>query len=99
MGFEPGILVGVSELEAAADEYLKTHARTLATVGVEVESKVAAGHPRSHILELANELPDPLIVMTSHGSTGLTRWALGSVADGLLRTSAAPVLILPQRLS
>jgi nucleotide-binding universal stress UspA family protein len=97
MGFEPGMLIGVSELEATAEDYLKLHASDLMKAGVDVEYKVAAGHPRSHIAELANELPDPLIVMTSHGSTGLTRWALGSVADGLLRTSTAPVLILPQR--
>jgi nucleotide-binding universal stress UspA family protein len=97
MGFEPGLLAGVSELESSAAEYLNAHAATLSSMGVVVDCNVAAGHPRIQIAELANELPDPLIVMTSHGSTGLTRWALGSVADGLLRTSTAPILILPQR--
>ena len=99
MGFEPGLLVGVSKLETAAEDYLLDHAAALSSMGVEAECIVEVGHPRSQIVELANGLPDPLIVMTSHGSTGLTRWALGSVADGLLRTSTAPVLLLPRRQS
>ncbi len=97
MGFEPGLLAGVAELEVEAEKYLQAHAAALSATGVEVACNVAAGHPRNQIVELANTLPDPLIVMTSHGSTGLTRWALGSVADGLLRTSTTPVLLLPQR--
>ena len=99
MGFEPGLLVGVSELETSAEKYLQDHAAVLSSMGVEAECIVEVGHPRNLIVELANGLPDPLIVMTSHGSTGLTRWALGSVADGLLRTSTAPVLLLPRRQS
>jgi nucleotide-binding universal stress UspA family protein len=99
MGFEPGLLVGVSELETSAEEYLQGHAAALSSMGVEAECIVEEGHPRNQIIELANGLPDPLIVMTSYGSTGLTRWALGSVADGLLRISTAPVLLLPRRQS
>ena len=99
MGFEPGLLVGVSKLETLADEYLQHHAAILSSRGVDAACIVKAGHPRNQIIELANRLPGTLIVMSSHGSTGLTRWALGSVADGLLRTSTAPVLLLPQRRS
>ena len=99
MGFEPGLLVGVSNLESSADEYLQDHATILSSMGVDAACIVEAGHPRNRIIELANGLPGPLIVMSSHGSTGLTRWALGSVADGLLSTSTVPVLLLPQRQS
>jgi len=97
IGFEPGLLISMTELEAVAAEYLDAHAQTLVAAGVAVNCKVEAGHPRNRVIELANQVPDSLIVMTSHGSTGLTRWALGSVADGLLRAGTAPTLILPQR--
>ena len=39
-------------------------------------------------------VPSPLIVMTSHGRTGLSRLWLGSVADGLVRSAVAPVLMV-----
>jgi nucleotide-binding universal stress UspA family protein len=46
------------------------------------------------ICERACEIEADLIVMTSHGRTGMSRVWLGSVADGLVRQSAIPVLIL-----
>ena len=42
----------------------------------------------------AREIDADLIVMTSHGRTGLSRMWLGSVADGLIRHSRVPVLLL-----
>ena len=42
--------------------------------------------------------PGDLIVMTSHGAGGLRRWLLGSVADKLLRSGVAPVMLVPVEL-
>ena len=58
------------------------------------ETAVATGVPAAEIARLAGEHSASLIVMSSHGRTGLKRLALGSVAERVLRLSSAPILIL-----
>lgn len=59
-----------------------------------VGSTVATGTPVETICRRAHEVGADLIVMTSHGRTGLSRAWLGSVADGVVRNASAPVLML-----
>ena len=66
----------------------------LAAAGVSTSSEILRGNPAAALLALeAKEHPD-LVVMSSHGRTGLTRFALGSVADRLVREGTAPVLLV-----
>lgn len=46
------------------------------------------------ILEIARSWHADLIVLSSHGRTGFTRWVLGSIADTIVRQSPVPALIL-----
>lgn len=62
--------------------------------GVVVGSTVVAGMPVDVIGRQAHEIDADLIVMTSHGRTGLSRAWLGSVADGVVRNASVPVLML-----
>jgi universal stress protein A len=55
---------------------------------------VVEGHPAERILDRAKELASGLIVMGSHGRTGMARLRLGSVAEDVVRASACPVLIV-----
>jgi nucleotide-binding universal stress UspA family protein len=55
---------------------------------------VVEGHLTERILERAKELMSGLIVMGSHGRTGMARLRLGSVAEDVVRASACPVLIV-----
>ena len=52
------------------------------------------GDPRDVIVQTAEELGADLIVMGTHGRRGLSRALLGSVAEGVVRTSPVPVLTL-----
>ncbi len=52
------------------------------------------GDPGFEIVKLAKSLEANLIVISSHGRTGLTRLLLGSVAERVLRLSDCPVLVL-----
>ena len=52
------------------------------------------GDPGSEIVDFSKQISAGLIVMPSHGRTGLTRLMLGSVAERVLRLSDCPVLIL-----
>jgi nucleotide-binding universal stress UspA family protein len=53
-----------------------------------------SGDPVDIINETATEVGADLIVMTTHGRTGVARWLLGSVAEMVVRTSLIPVLTI-----
>lgn len=62
--------------------------------GVEANAEVAKGFAPDVILEVAARHRGDLIVMGSHGRSGLRRLFLGSVAESVLRSSPIPVLIV-----
>jgi nucleotide-binding universal stress UspA family protein len=56
--------------------------------------RVEAGEPSDIILNVAKDGGADLIVMGTHGRTGLSRLLIGSVAEAVLRRSTCPVLTL-----
>jgi nucleotide-binding universal stress UspA family protein len=62
--------------------------------GVLTSSLTHVGDPASVILDTAADKECDLIVMTTHGYRGLTRWMLGSVTERVLRHATCPVLVL-----
>ncbi len=74
--------------------------RVASRLGGDVETSVmvrAADSPVEGIIEAAEYSKADLIVMTSHGRTGMTRWLLGSVAERMVQASDVPVLVIPAR--
>ena len=66
-----------------------------------VEATVVVGYdesPAHGILTAAEENHAEMIVIASHGRTGMTRWLLGSIAEKLARTTTVPVVIVPARM-
>jgi len=61
-------------------------------VGVRAERQFAEGDPVTEILRVAGEIHADLIVMGTHGRTGLERLLLGSVAELVMRKAPCPVL-------
>jgi universal stress protein A len=61
---------------------------------VEVARRVVVGVPARKIVEVAEEEQAALIVMTTHGRTGLSHLVMGSVAEKVVRTSPCPVLTI-----
>jgi nucleotide-binding universal stress UspA family protein/quercetin dioxygenase-like cupin family protein len=59
---------------------------------IRIEHRVAEGDPVMEILRVAKSLECDLIVMGTHGRTGIKRLLAGSVAEGTLRGAACPVL-------
>lgn len=55
--------------------------------------------PAEGVLAVARRQEADLIVIASHGRSGMTRWLLGSVADKVARSADVPVVIVPARLS
>jgi len=79
----------------AARDMLEPTAKIFDEAGVSSKIEVLQGAPFAAISNFAT--PSDLIVMTSHGRTGFTRWLLGSVAEKLVRSAPAPVCIVPAR--
>jgi nucleotide-binding universal stress UspA family protein len=77
------------------EKYLQWIAGELASgASVTATHAVVRGEAVDSICQRAWDVDADLIVMTSHGRTGMSRAWLGSVADGVLRHSAIPVLML-----
>jgi nucleotide-binding universal stress UspA family protein len=82
-------------VDPAVRGYVRELAERLADEGdIATNGAVGVGAPAEVILRRARELGTDLIVMTTHGRTGLRRAWLGSVANEVLRTSHLPVLML-----
>ncbi|HZS79754.1 MAG TPA: universal stress protein [Ktedonobacteraceae bacterium] len=76
------------------ESYLNDLSKRGVLQGVKTETKVLFGSAAPTLLSIATSCNADLIVMTSHGRTGLKRWVLGSVAQKIARTSPVPVLVL-----
>jgi nucleotide-binding universal stress UspA family protein len=61
---------------------------------VEIAHRLTQGDPAAEILRVAREINCDLIVMGTHGSTGLRRLLMGSVAEGVAREARCPVVIV-----
>ncbi|RNA65056.1 universal stress protein [Prosthecochloris sp. ZM_2] len=82
------------DLEKAAREDLDAIVKEEAAHGLEVTSDVEIGTPSEIILDKAEELDVNLIILGSHGKTGLSRLLMGSVAESVVRRAMCPVLIV-----
>ncbi|GAB4415345.1 MAG: universal stress protein [Anaerolineae bacterium] len=61
---------------------------------LKVTPVVEVGLPAEAIIDYARQHEVSLIVMSTHGRTGLARWVYGSVADKVLRGAPCPVLLV-----
>jgi len=68
-----------------AMECLNQTGEALRSKGVTVTAKVAIGDASEQIVKVAQEIDADLITMSTHGRSGLSRWAFGSVTDKVLR--------------
>ena len=79
---------------ARAEDYLERIAASMSSDGLQVETNIPLREPANAIVEEASENPGALIVMASHGRSGLARWWMGSVADKVLHLSDNPLVIV-----
>lgn len=81
-----------SILQAQASKYLAEVAGVLTSQGARVRTVSRMGTPAEVILDVAGEEKVSLITISTHGRSGIARWAFGSVAEKILRSSRVPVL-------
>lgn len=81
-------------LNAEVRPYLERVACDLAEEGFAVRTLFPRGVAREQIIRAARRQAAELIIMCSHGRSGVLRWLMGSVAEGVLRRAACPILIV-----
>ena len=79
-------------LRQAALNYLDKAGESLKNKGATVNTMVAVGNQADGILKAAEEINADLIAMSTHGRSGLRRWAFGSITDKVLRGANVPVI-------
>lgn len=77
-----------------AELYVKQVSGRLSDRGARARGIALEGSPAGEILEAAEREKATLIAMSTHGRTGLARWAFGSVTEKVLRASPIPLLVL-----
>lgn len=90
----PGLFGGLPPMGWAARQ--KLNATLPTATEVEFEHDMLVGDPADQIVEFAEKKGADLIVMGTHGHTGIARVLLGSVAEGVVRRATVPVLTLKQ---
>ena len=89
---KPGPLM--EQLETDADGYLQAIPRLLPKTGLGFRHVVRHGLAADAILDFVEQTDVQLIVMASHGYTGIKRWTHGSVAERVLQSASVPVLLV-----
>ncbi len=84
----------VGKMDRQARRYLNRIAKSLKAKNIKVQTQILLGNPAEEITFFAKAQKSDLIIMASHGRTGASRWAFGSVADKVFRASHAPVLMV-----
>ncbi|MEN6302732.1 MAG: universal stress protein [Armatimonadia bacterium] len=83
------------ELEVATyKEYLAGVMARIADEGVPATQEIRRGNIAEEIIRHVDEAGVDLIVMSTHGRSGVGRWVYGSIADRVLRYAPVPVLLV-----
>lgn len=81
-------------LRADSEDYLRERVKIVSELDVTVEMNVVVGNPPDVIAETADALDAGCVAIATHGRSGLSRWALGSVTDRVLHLTSCPLLVM-----
>jgi nucleotide-binding universal stress UspA family protein len=90
--------VAIEKIEEDEKEHLQNYLegikQELQREGFNVKSVLPENNEAEQILTYARNNGVDLIVMSTHGRSGISRWAFGSVADKVTRASTVPVMVI-----
>ncbi len=82
-----------TEMEASAEQGMDTYQKRVKEAGLAVDSVIIRGTPFREIVETAKAKQVDLIIMGTHGRTGMQHLLLGSVAERVVRLAWCPVMV------
>jgi len=84
----------IKKIQDATTHYAGKYIENDTEKSYDVTTVRRTGDPAKKVIEYALEIDFPLIVMASHGQTGVSRWAVGSVADKVVRAGKTQAVML-----
>lgn len=84
----------VEQIKKRSADYLDQVGESLRTSGATVRVRVSVGRAAEEIIKTADAIKVDLIAMSTHGRSGISRWAFGSVTDRVLRSGDRPILMV-----
>ena len=93
-GYDPEFEVVWKALREQAKHLVAKAAEKLRETKLKVSTELVEGNPKSQIIDTANEWHADLIVLGSHGRTGLNRFLMGSVSQDVVRHAHCSVEIV-----
>jgi nucleotide-binding universal stress UspA family protein len=100
LSMRPEVRQWILDVKGEETKKLQTLAEEVRHLGAKVHPIFKEGAPFMEILKTAEEIPADLIVLGTHGRTGLSHVLMGSVAERVVRKSACPVFtVRPKSLA
>lgn len=93
----PGVYLWLENVKKEEKRKLRIAAEVAAREGIEVSVLFKEGNPSTEIVQTAQEINAGLIVLGTHGRTGLSHVLMGSVAERVARHAPCPVLIVREK--
>ncbi|MCK4362898.1 MAG: universal stress protein [Dehalococcoidia bacterium] len=84
----------MDKIKTKSEGYLDTVGAELRDKGINAMSEVGLGVPAEEIIRIADEIQADVVAMSTHGHSGISRWAFGSTADKVLHAGNTPVLLV-----
>ena len=92
---DPEEMVRINEkIRAGAEMYINQAKDKIKLPGIEVKAGVLKGNAAETLADYATKNAVDLILIATHGRSGVSRWAWGSVADRILRSACVPVVMV-----
>jgi nucleotide-binding universal stress UspA family protein len=96
-----GIALSIDDLKqielhtkSDAESYLYEVVERLKLAGIKAHSKLLTGKAADSLVDYIHKNKFDLLIMATHGRSGISRWIWGSVAEKILHSSSTPVLIV-----
>jgi len=84
----------VEHAERKANEWLRSYGQRHLPPGSPREHHILHGDPYGKLLEVANQVLPDVIVMSTHGRSGVAHLLIGSVAEKIVRHAPCPVFVI-----
>lgn len=89
----------IEQKETEAKEYIVGLVARFKNIEVELQTVLKTGKAAEEIIKFADSNNVDLIIMSTHGPSGINRLVMGSVTDEVIRSSRVPILVIPPELS
>jgi nucleotide-binding universal stress UspA family protein len=83
---------------SGAEEVRRRYGKAVAAECIQARGHVVVGYPAEEILKFVGENAIDLVMMSTHGSSGIRAWDLGSVANKVIHAAGVPIWLVPAEL-